>query len=425
MLSGIFSLTRAASRRGWRGVAQRRNVAGVAARDVAALGGGGGAWRGGGSQCYASRVMPVSPPRSAEQRQPLLVYRDRIGAPSEIAFSRRQYVNFQTLRPVWTGRTILPGATELGGSLLRIGGLRGLLFRHLGIDPGLDLTGFARVVHAQFARGGALALPLARAMDARLVVTLHGGDVGKDKNWRHTLLARRWPEVVARTHRFVCVSQAVAAMAIGRGVPESQLTVLPIGVELPPALPTGARTGGFLFAGRFVEKKGIAPMVDAMRRLRAAGDMTPLVCAGDGPLRPMLETLARDIPGVELAGWLSQAELTARMESALALLVPSVVAAGGDAEGLPSVVPEAMARGCPVIGTSEGGIAEAIDANVTGLLVPVGDAASLANAMRRLSADPELTARLATAGFRAVRQKLNAMRQSAALEAVLLEAASQ
>ena len=381
--------------------------------------------------------MPPSPQHRAEQRQPLLVYRDRIGAPSEIAFSRRQYVNFQTLRPVWTGRTILPGAAQLGGSLLRIGGLRGLMFRHLGIDPGLDLTGFARVVHAQFARGGALALPLARAMDARLVVTLHGGDVGKDKNWRHTLLARRWPEVVARTHRFVCVSHAVAAMAIRRGVPDSQLIVLPIGVELPaarpaglpaglpPGLPPGARAGGFLFAGRFVEKKGIAPMVDAMRRLRAAGDMTPLVCAGDGPLRPMLEALVRDIPGVELAGWLSQADLAVRMETALALLVPSIVAVGGDAEGLPSVVPEAMVLGCPVIGTKTGGIAEAIDAEVTGLLVPPGDAASLANAMRRLSADPALTARLATAGFQAVREKLNAMRQSTVLEALLLEAAGR
>ena len=162
-----------------------------------------------------------------------------------------------------------------------------------------------------------------------------------------------------------------------------------------------------------------------MRRLRAAGDTTPLVCAGEGPLRPMLEALARDIPGVELVGWLSQTELAARMETALALLVPSVVAAGGDAEGLPSVVPEAMARGCPVIGTEEGGIAEAIDAEVTGLLVPPGDAASLADAMHRLSADPALTARLATAGFQSVGEKLNAMRQSAALEALLLEAAGR
>jgi glycosyltransferase involved in cell wall biosynthesis len=178
-----------------------------------------------------------------------------------------------------------------------------------------------------------------------------------------------------------------------------------------------------LFAGRFVEKKGIADLAGAMRRLRAAGDMTRLVCAGDGPLRPVLERLARDIPGVELTGWLTQPALATRMEAALALLVPSIVAADGDAEGLPSVVPEAMARGCTVIGTAEGGIAEAVTDAATGLLVPPGDPEALAAAMRRLNFEPGLAARLAAAAFQMAGERLNAYRQSEALEMILLEAA--
>ncbi|MSP02649.1 MAG: glycosyltransferase [Acetobacteraceae bacterium] len=366
--------------------------------------------------------MTLTPQPTPDSRRPLLVYRDRIGVPSEIAFSRRQYLNFQTLRPVWIGRSLMPEAGQVGGDLVRIGGARGMLFRHLGLIPPLDLTGFARVVHAQFARGGALALPLAQGMDARMVVTLHGGDVGKDKNWRHTLLARRWPAVIARTYRFVCVSHAVADTAMRRGAPGTLLTVLPIGVEVPPALPVGARDGGFLFAGRFVEKKGISVIADAMRHLRANGGAVKLVCAGDGPLRPVLEALAREIPGVELVGWLSQPALAARMEAALALLVPSVIAVDGDAEGLPSVVPEAMARGCAVIGTAEGGIAEAIEDDVTGLLVAPSSASALAGAMHRLSTDPALASRLALAAFHAVGERLNASRQSAALETILLAA---
>jgi glycosyltransferase involved in cell wall biosynthesis len=110
------------------------------------------------------------------------------------------------------------------------------------------------------------------------------------------------------------------------------------------------------------------------------------------------------------------------METALALLVPSVVASGGDTEGLPSVVPEAMARGCTVIGSNEGGIAEAVTDAVTGLLVPPGDADALAAAMHRLSAEPDLAAQLAQVAFRAVGERLNAVRQSAALESILLEA---
>jgi colanic acid/amylovoran biosynthesis glycosyltransferase len=236
------------------------------------------------------------------------------------------------------------------------------------------------------------------------------------------MLARRWPDVIAQSYRFVCVSHAVADIASRRGVPESMLIVLPIGVEVPAALPRLSRDRGFLFAGRFVEKKGIAVLADAMRRLRARGDMTPLICAGDGPLRPLLEQLAQEIPGVELTGWLEPPALAARMETALALLVPSVVASDGDAEGLPSVVSEAMTRGCAVIGSNEGGIAEAVTDGTTGLLVPPGDPDPLAAAMHRLSSDAGLATALALAAFHSVGEHLNAIRQSGALETILLEA---
>ena len=73
----------------------------------------------------------------------------------------------------------------------------------------------------------------------------------------------------------------------------------------------------------------------------------------------------------------------------MSLVVPSVIAADGDAEGLPSVIPEAMAQACPVIGSDQGGIAEAVRSGVTGLLVPPGDAAALAAAMHTLATDPE------------------------------------
>jgi colanic acid/amylovoran biosynthesis glycosyltransferase len=364
-------------------------------------------------------------PGPGYERSDILVYRDRIGVPSEIAFSRRQYLGFRTLHPVWVGRVTLPDAAHISSSLIRIGGMRGLLFRHFGIAPPLNLSTFVPVVHAQFARGGALALPLVRAMDAKLVVTLHGGDVGKEKNWRHTLLARLWPEVIARTYRFVCVSHAVAETAARRGAPESLLTVLPIGVEVPQDAPSGPRDGTLLFAGRFVEKKGIAVLAAAMRMLRAQGDMTRLACAGDGPLRPVLEALARDVPGVELTGWLSPLALAMRMAEATALVVPSVVAADGDAEGLPSVVPEAMARGCAIIGSNEGGIAEVVDHGSTGLLVPPGEPEALAASIRRLCGDSGLAAGLARSGFVTVKERLNAVRQSEVLEAILLEAAAR
>jgi colanic acid/amylovoran biosynthesis glycosyltransferase len=353
-----------------------------------------------------------------ETTQPFLAYRDRIGVASEIGFLRRQYIGFTHLHPIWTGRTVLPDARQVGDHILHLGGngplgpLHRLLFRYFGRVP--PLPPVAPVLHAQFARGGALALPIAEALGLRLIVTLHGGDVSKQKNWRGTVLAQRWPALVRRTARFVCVSAAVAEVAAAQGVPAGKLIVLPIGVEVPDRAPE-RNPSTHLFVGRFVEKKGITVLADAMCLLRAQGDHTPLSCVGDGPLRPILETLARDMPGVTLTGWLPPDAVRERMTQAVSLVVPSIIAAGGDAEGLPSVIPEAMAQACPVIGSNLGGIAEAILHNHTGLLVPPNDPAALADAMHRIVGDITI----GPAGFAHATATLNARIQSKRLETVL------
>jgi len=377
----------------------------------------------GRGQTHAGTRMPAP--------LPFLVYRDRIGAPSEIGFLRRQYVGFSKLHPVWIGRTLLPGAGEISEDVVRLGGdslagpLRRLLFRHFGVVPLIPsrhALKWAGVLHAQFARGGALALPLARALNLRMVVTLHGGDVSKQKNWRGTVLAQRWPALIRETTRFVCVSAAVADIAAARGVPADKLTVLPIGVEIPDHHPAERQPAAHLFVGRFVEKKGVLVIADAIRRMRAAGDTTPVVCVGDGPLRPVLEALARDTTGVTLTGWLPPDAVRARMQDAVSLLVPSIIASSGDTEGLPSVIPEAMAQACPVIGSDQGGIAEAIRHGQTGLLVAPGDASALASAMRRMT--PELRQSLSASGFAYAAEALNARIQSEKLEALLLAASN-
>lgn len=353
--------------------------------------------------------------------RPFLVFRDSIGVPSEIGFLRRQYIAFTRLRPVWIGRTLLPSAAQVG-DCLRIGNpVSRLLFRHFGFAPAIQVPDLAPVLHAQFARGGALALPIATALGSHLFVTLHGGDVSKGKNWQGTLLARRWPDLIRATTRFICVSTAVAEVAAARGVPQDKLVVLPIGVEVPAEPPPRAPET-YLFVGRFVEKKGITVLAEAIRHLRAQGDLTPLVCVGDGPLRTVLEDLARDVPGITLPGWLPSPAVQAHMAQAKALVVPSIIAADGDAEGLPSVIPEAMAAGCPVIGSGQGGIAEAIQDRETGLLVPPGNAAALAASMLRLAANEAENKRLGLAGFGEAAANLNAKRQSAKLEALLLGA---
>ena len=375
--------------------------------------------------------LPRSCARPASNAELLLVYRDRLGVPSEIQFLRRQYVAFTRLSPVWVGRHVMKDAPLLGGKVLRLGGggqptgwLERLLFRQAGRVPHLDIGPTADVLHAQFARGGALALPLAQSLGKRLVVTLHGGDMSKTRNWHGTLQSRRWPAVVAAAARFVCVSAAVADMALAHGVPQTKIVVLPIGVEppdRPPAPPAGPPY--HLFVGRFVPKKGIEVLADAVRGIRAAGKSIRVVCIGDGPLRPILEAAARDTGSIELTGWLPPEAVARRMADAWSLLVPSVIAPGGDAEGLPSVIAEAMAQACPVIGSGEGGIAEVIEHGRTGLLVTPGDAVALAGAMQQLASQPEFRHALGLAAFAFASEHLNARVQSAGLENLLLSEA--
>ncbi len=364
----------------------------------------------------------------------LPIYRDHIVPDSEVGFLRRQYLGFSRMQPVWVGRKLTPAAAQLPGQVFRLGGdgplgpLARVAFKALGVVPPLPpewRPPDVRVMHAQFARGGVLALPLARRLGVPLVVTLHGGDISKRTGHRaFNLLALRFPQLVAGTARFVCVSGHIAAVAAARGVPEGKLTVLPIGSELAETMPPPPAAPDYhLFVGRFVEKKGLPVLATSLRRLRAAGDRTRLVCVGDGPLRPLLEALATEVGGVELTGWLPPTEVRARMAGAWSLLVPSVTASDGDTEGLPSVIPEAMALGCPVIGSSHPAVTEGFEPGVSGLVVPEGDGAALAAAMLALNADAPRRHALGLAARDHATQRLNARRQSAALEDLLLTVA--
>jgi len=63
--------------------------------------------------------LPRPCARPASNAESLLVYRDRLGVPSEIQFLRRQYVAFTRLSPIWVGRHVMKDAPLLGGKVLR------------------------------------------------------------------------------------------------------------------------------------------------------------------------------------------------------------------------------------------------------------------------------------------------------------------
>lgn len=375
----------------------------------------------------------------AELRQPetVLVYRDRIVPRSEAHFLRRLYIGFERLAPVWVGRWRDDGLADLGAEplLLGRGGARGAvaraLFKQLGILPRYpDLRALhARLVHAHFGRGGALALPIARALKIPLVVTFHGGDATKNTHYRRrlvpTVFQRRLAALQREAALFICVSDFIRDQLLARGFPADKLLVHRYGVELDDAGDAvDTHEPAILFAGRFVEKKGILQLIEAMQRLAAQGTRAPLVLIGDGPIAGDLKRKAAALGNVEFPGWLPNAELRRRMRGALAVCVPSLHGADGDAEGLPNVVIEAMAAGAPVVGSRHAGIVEAIEHGRTGLLVPEGDPQALADALGQLIAQPELRRRLGAAARLVAAERFDAVKQSRRLEAILLRVAA-
>ncbi|MEZ4655466.1 MAG: glycosyltransferase family 4 protein [Candidatus Eisenbacteria bacterium] len=145
-----------------------------------------------------------------------------------------------------------------------------------------------------------------------------------------------------------------------------------------------------LSVGRLSLAKGFQHAIEACALLRERGVDFEYRIVGDGPLR---ESMAATIQSrslgdrVILLGALDQSELPDLYRASDALLAPSIIGPAGARDGLPNVVVEAMACGIPCIGSDTVGIPEAVRTGETGILVPPGDAAGLADAMQRLAED--------------------------------------
>ncbi len=171
--------------------------------------------------------------------------------------------------------------------------------------------------------------------------------------------------------------------------------------------------------GRLVEKKGFADLVDAIALLRARGRDVPCRIVGGGPLEEALSLriLERGVADlVELTGPLPQEEVREEVARGTVFVAPCVVGSDGNADGLPTVLLEAMALGTPCVSTDVTGITEAVIDGSTGIEVPQHDPARLAGAIEALLAHPDLRATLARRARALVEREFASDRQAAALE---------
>lgn len=139
------------------------------------------------------------------------------------------------------------------------------------------------------------------------------------------------------------------------------------------------------------EYKGHRVLLDALAFHGQDLKRLSVTFVGDGRLRAELErhVSALGLSGrICFAGALTEDEVRRMLDSADTFVLPSIVAADGQMEGLPVALIEAMACGLPVVSTDLSGIPELVRPGETGLLAPAGDPAGLARALRSLLDNP-------------------------------------
>ena len=252
--------------------------------------------------------------------------------------------------------------------------------------------------------------------------TLHGLRFETTTGLRRKLLILAERLACRFAHRVVCVSHSVREKAIASGLVDRERALIfgagsCNGVDVARFAPTQQRIWRAaelrrqfgipadapvaLFVGRLTCDKGIAELIEAFLQLENRIPNLRLLLVGsfeDGDplpedIRKHLETHDRVIlagPVNDTAPYYAMADV---------LVLPS------HREGLPTVVLEAHSAGKPVIGAAATGIVDLLVDGETGLLFPVGDVSSLANAIARLIEDKALARKLADAGRDQVKRK--------------------
>jgi glycosyltransferase involved in cell wall biosynthesis len=158
------------------------------------------------------------------------------------------------------------------------------------------------------------------------------------------------------------------------------------------------RDAVILAIGRLQPQKGFDVLLRAFAQASARLASWRLAIAGEGPLRPELAEIARELRVDDRVTFLGVVpDIRPLLQRA------GIFALTSRFEGFPNALAEAMAHGCAVVATNcPTGPAELISDGASGLLVPVDDVAALTGALDRLAADAGLRRRLGRAAEQAV-----------------------
>jgi glycosyltransferase involved in cell wall biosynthesis len=180
----------------------------------------------------------------------------------------------------------------------------------------------------------------------------------------------------------------------------------------------------FVQACRLIDKKGLPVTLRAFASFLRQYPNATLTIAGEGPLLNQLQNLARDLKiddRVLFTGFISQEQLRDIYYASHIFLHPSETGPDGNQEGIPNSMLEAMASGLPVFATRHGGIPEAIEDGVSGVLVSERSADELARALLNAVQDTGFLSRIARSGAEVVRENFDLGAQAQRLEDLYLK----
>lgn len=242
---------------------------------------------------------------------------------------------------------------------------------------------------AHFGPAGVRALDLRQAgiLSGPLAVVFHGNDMSDHRTLKFQL--RHYRRLFRDAELLLPISELWRRRLLEWGAPPERIAVLRMGVDVDRFEPADDyrplhRPLRALSVARLVEKKGLRYAIEGAERAAA---MVEFDIIGYGPLEEELIALANTGGSTtRLLGKREHAEVFQRLANADVFLLPSVVAADGDMEGIPVALMEAMALGVVVIASRHSGIPELIEDGVDGLLVDERSGAQIAMALDRLAA---------------------------------------
>lgn len=373
----------------------------------------------------------------------VIIYRSSLLARSE-TFIRQQALALREWQPVLLGERTVPDGLNLDGLQVELLNeprrslvadyhyrlCRRMSMPHQATTRKIAALG-ADLIHVHFGIDAVDVWPQLRKLGLPVLVTLHGYDINVRRDWWESGNGgehmRTYPRKLLELAEnpivhFIAVSNAIRDSSITYGIHPQKLTVNYIGVDtdvFAPSQPSVAhRARRILFVGRLVEKKGVDFLLHAFRLVKNNMPEAELAIVGNGPLQEALSDLAKDLQiDVEWLSSLQPDGVREQMRQARVLCAPSVTAANGDAEGLPTVIMEALSCGLPVVTSQTGGCGESTVDGVTGFRTPEGDAELIARRLELLLANDALAEEMSKSAREHCLDNFSIRRCTASLEA--------